>query len=109
MAINEVNKCSNTISECTELWFNTVKIKLSDVSNIISIDDLASNTETPAGVTPGSATTTESSGPPSPQVPPAVPPVPGGRYTSLTPEPGILEWGCSPSALLTWFQSQRTF
>ena len=79
MSIIEASKCSNTILERTELC----------------VDDLASNTETPAGVTSGSATTTESSGPPPPPVPPAVPPVPGGRYTPLTPGPGTLEWGCS--------------
>ena len=94
MSIIEANKCTNSISEHTELWFDTVKIKLSDVSNIISIDDLASNIGTPAGVAPGSGTTSESSGPPP--GPPAVPPVPGGRLTPLTPGPGTLEWGCSP-------------
>ena len=107
MAIIEANKCSDTILERTELWFDTIKIKLSDVSNIISIDDLASNIGTPTGVAPGSGTTSESSGPPP--VPPAVPPVPGGRFTPLTPGPGTLEWGCSPSALLTWFQSWEDF
>ena len=98
MSIIEANKCANSISERTELWFDTVKIKLQDVSNIISIDDVACSIGTPAGVAPGSTTASESSGPPP--VPPAVPPVPGGRITPLTPGPGTLEWGCSPSALL---------
>ena len=80
---------------------------MSDVNATVSIDDLVSKIGNPAGVSPGSESSTEYSGPPP--VPPGVPPVPGGRFTPLTPGPGTLEWGCSPSALLTWFQSWTDF
>ena len=89
MSIIEANKCANSISKQTELWLNSVKMKISDVSAIISIDDLVSKIGSPAGLTPGSETSTESSGPP--QVPPGVPPIPGGRFTPLTPGPETLE------------------
>ena len=42
MTIIEANKSSNSIMERMDLWFDTIKIKLNDVSNIINIDDLAS-------------------------------------------------------------------
>ena len=80
-----------------------------DVSNIINIDDLASRTESPSGGTSGAAASSESSGGPLPSVTPAAPPFIGGKYTPLTPGPGTLEWGCSPSALLSWFQAWEDF
>ena len=47
---------------------------MSDVNATVSIDDLVSKIGNPAGVSPGSESSTEYSGPPP--VPPGVPPVP---------------------------------
>merc|ERR1711954_227701 len=62
ISIIEANKCANSISKRTELWLDSVKIKISDISAIISIDDLVSKIGNPAGLTPGSETPIESSG-----------------------------------------------
>ena len=64
MSIIEANKCANSISKCTDLWFDSVKIKISDVSAIISIYDLVSKIGNTTGLTSGSETSTEFSGPP---------------------------------------------
>ena len=42
-------------------------------------------------------------------VPSAAPLPSGGKYTPLAPAPGTLEWGCTPTALHTWFQAWKDF
>ena len=85
MTIIEANKSSNTIMERMDLWFDTIKIKLNDVSNIINIDILASRTESPAGRTSGAAASSESSDGPPPGGPPPVGPPPGGPPPASPP------------------------
>ena len=109
LAMNEANKSSNSIIERTEQWFDLVKMKLADVSHIINVDNLASGVEAPSGAATGSAVSSEASGGIPPTFPPAASLVTGGKYTPLTPAPGTLEWGCTPSALHSLFQAWEDF
>ena len=33
----------------------------------------------------------------------------GGRFTPLAPQPGTLDWGCTPTVLFNWFQALEDF
>ena len=51
----------------------------------------------------------EGSGSTPAPVPSAAPLPSGGKYTPLAPALGTLEWGCTPTALHTWFQAWQDF
>ena len=65
--------------------------------------------EVPPGAATVSAISTEAAGSTPPTVPPAAPLVTSSKYTPLTPAPGTLEWGCTPTALHSWFQAWEDF
>ena len=97
----------------TEQWFDYVKVRLAEVNDIISIDDLVAGTEAgtgygkkeveqapPVGAKVSAVSAEESRSTPAP-VPSAAPLLSGGKYTPLAPDPGTLEWGCTPTAFHT--------
>ena len=75
-----------------------VRIRLGDIKHFVDVDDFLESSEVQVDATQIELPETSSVGSNSHARAPI------GKFTLLTPTPGLLDWGCNPSVLHDWFQ-----